>query len=672
MKTEKKTLIKIILLIVIALLSFIVSWFTAVTILDLAQNDSNATQELSLGHYINVVLVDDNAKLIVVIMTIMITTVAYLSFDNIRNNYHSELYAVTPNIRIPQRCGQGQHGTAWFVGYSEFSKVFPKVTIDSKNNTIKALLQAGYDDLPMHREASRTELIHKAERECFRVHKYPLADSGGGVVVGYKKKGHKEYINIVSDDKHTICIGSTGESKTRSLYIQSLCTLALAGESFFSTDVKKEVRLYIEPMLKRLGYRIIALDYRDMKKSMAFNFLQVIIDAVNENKINRAMQLASDLAVFLAGERSDQQDPMWHDGKIAVLAAGIIACVYDNKEHPENQNLPYVYAWLTKMCAEKKGGMLLIEYLETVGDNHPAAMKLAQANVAPSKTRGSFYTSAATSLSIFTDGELYNICNHSDFRFKEIVERPTAIFMHLPDNRKTFYNLATLFVSQLYSALTDYANLVCRTGRLPIRFNFYLEEFGNFAKIEDIQGKFSLARSLGIRFLLILQDYSQLTRIYGDDITETLKSNGGITVYLGTDSTKTNEEISKSCGNYTTSSYSESSTKDSGSNSMNLIQRPLLYPDEVRKISRPYELVLGKFGTRVSYAPDLTEYYFNTMLGLGDETHNANVRKTREDRLPVLYDVDKPPDYSNAMWVPENFYKFKLKYQKAGCYYENK
>lgn len=668
---KKGVLAKVLLFVFLLTVSLAVSWLATVSIIDLASD--GAAKGHTVNEYVAAVTKDKKAMQLCATLTVMFAVIAYITIvGDKKNNYHSDIYKVAPGIKIPQRCGQGQHGTAWFMSQSDFNSIYPQVEISKRDSTVKMLIDTGYDDLktiaaskPKSKKRLEKEAMREAQPDSNTKVRFPLGSTGGGVVVGYTKKFRSELLNVATDDRHTIVIGSTGESKTRSVLMQTVCTLALAGESFFVSDTKEEVRQYSEPMLKKLGYKVITIDYRDMSKSMAYNYLDEVIEKVNAGNINKAIQISTDIAVFLAGEKSEQEGSIWHEGKIAVLSAGIIACVYDNQDKPENQTLPYVYAWITKMCAEKKGSILLMDYLTAVGDNHPANLALSQANVAPSKTRGSFYTSAATALRLFTDWELGNICSHSDFRLTDAVKQPTAIFMHLPDNRKTFYDLATLFVSQLYSALTDYANIVCKTGRLPIRFNFLLEEFGNFSKIEDMQGKFSLARALGMRFMLVLQDTSQLKKVYGEDVTETLKSNGGTTIYLGTENQKTNEDISKSCGNYTTSVYSESSSKNSsGSNSMNLIGRPLLFPDEVKKLSRPYSLVLSKAGQKISYMPDLSKYYFNKMLGLGNKAHNERVRALRETKRKQRYDISKPPDYSRAMWTEENFKEFLRKNMK--------
>ena len=93
----------------------------------------------------------------------------------------------------------------------------------------------------------------------------------------------------------------------------------------------------------------------------------------------------------------------------------------------------------------------------------------------------------------------------------------------------------------------------------------------------------------------------------------------------------------KKLGNYTTSSYSKSSSytkNQSGSNSqsMNLISRPLLTEDEIIRVERPYVLVIntGNYPAIVKI-PDLSQWYYNKLLGLGDETYNTKVRLKREN-----------------------------------------
>jgi len=103
----------------------------------------------------------------------------------------------------------------------------------------------------------------------------------GGVVIGVKKEGNKERIYFVGEDSHLLCIGATRSGKSRNLVVQSICTLGLAGESIVVSDPKAELFDYTSEFLKKLGYEVLVLDFKNPAKSNRYNLLQPIINAVN-------------------------------------------------------------------------------------------------------------------------------------------------------------------------------------------------------------------------------------------------------------------------------------------------------------------------------------------------------------------------------------------------------
>lgn len=124
---------------------------------------------------------------------------------------------------------------------------------------------------------------------------------------------------------------------------------------------------------------------------------------------------------------------------------------------------------------------------------------------------------------------------------------------------------------------------------------------------------------------------------YGDNTAQIILDNCYVWNYLKTSNDVTAEKISKKIGNYTTTNFSESNSSNGGSSnistssSMNLGARPLLTPDEILRINRPFLLVMcsGK-KPAMTQAPDLSKWYFNQMYGLGDEEHNRQLREIRE------------------------------------------
>ena len=78
--------------------------------------------------------------------------------------------------------------------------------------------------------------------------------------------------------------------------------------------------------------------------------------------------------------------------------------------------------------------------------------------------------------------------------------------------------------------------------------------------------------------------------------------------------------MSDKLGSYTTSSYQLSAsngkyTPPSNSQSVSLTERKLLNTDEVRRVKRPHQIITSRDHPAMMYAPDLSQWMFNKMLG---------------------------------------------------------
>jgi len=126
-------------------------------------------------------------------------------------------------------------------------------------------------------------------------------------------------------------------------------------------------------------------------------------------------------------------------------------------------------------------------------------------------------------------------------------------------------------------------------GRLPIRVEFFLDEFGNMPPINGFDNKITVAAGRGIRFHLVVQDFGQLQEKYGEK-SRIIKNNTHTWVYLLTKDPQTASEISKMTGTYTVETQNVSSSIQAKSYShglsSNLTGRALLTPDEVTR--NPY------------------------------------------------------------------------------------
>lgn len=466
---------------------------------------------------------------------------------------------------------------------------------------------------------------------------YTLTDrgrpKGGGLVLGWSADLKKLYVN--TEDTHSLIIGATRCGKTRHLVLPSIGLTAMAGESMVITDPKSELYLYTRPFLERLGYEVIAIDFIHPERSVRYNFLQPVLDAVYMENLSLAVQRARDIAKLLVPDKDNTTtDPLWPNGERAILTVAILAACLQF-EKPEWQNLSNACHFIAKMCAPQgpKNEVPLISYLENVPSDSPLRRAMGIAKIAPEKMRGSFYSSALTTLDLFDDPGIHAMTSVTEFDHLATGDRKRAIFIILPDSESTYYPLASLFVFQQYQLLVRRADE--NGGRLPRRVEFFCDEFGNFVKIPDMDKAITVGGGRGIRFHLVVQDDNQIYERYGDKLGRTMISNCETWVYLKTDNADTVGTIGKKLGKYTVKSPSLSaSTGGNSSASYNLTGRDLLTPEEIQRIQRPWQLVMSRADPIIMFAPDISDTFFNEMYGMGDVEHNKRLRKYRDGQRP--------------------------------------
>lgn len=552
-----------------------------------------------------------------------------------KSSFKVDMMEITPEIRTPAPAGQGQHGTAKWLPKEKFDQVFDSDIIDSKK-----LMQG---------------------KESF---------SAGGLVLGKEdiktsifSKRVKEKIYHITKDSHALIIGATRSGKTRCIVIQTIIDLILAGENVVVPDLKGELRDYTEDVAKKYGYEVIGIDFIHPYQSKRRNFLEPVIKALQRNDISRAIEETWSLVSQLVGEPPENGEKLWNNGEAATLAASIMAVCYDNQDHPEYQNLTNVFYFITEMCSDYRGALPLQFYIDSLPEEHPAKILLAATKVAAMRTRSSFYVSAIMTLKLLTIPAINQMTNASDFDIEKLIDegKKVIIYLGLPARDKTYFPLASLFLRQI-SDLIDYVADEKYGGRVPVRWNFIDEEMGNFTKITNMRQQTSFGTGKGIRHFMFIQSYAQLDDVYGEKVSQIIQDNADIKIYLRSPNPTTKKKISEDLGNYTTRSYSKSNNTPSGTfrnggsdgESSNLMGRPLLYPDEVGKLQRPYSLVMSDSDPAIMYAPDLSQYAMNEFLGMGDEEHNNRLRQKKAEEHKKN---ERPHNSKMELWGIWNVWK---------------
>ena len=273
--------------------------------------------------------------LMFIVIELMVASFLLFFTNNKKNIYYSEQVELTPKIKVPKPVGQGQYGTGWWLNKNDYNKVFNCNIVD------------------------RTKEYNKISFES------------GGVITNIETEGNIDKVYYIDDNVHTLLVGSSGSGKSRSVIIPTITNLGLAGENMFISDVKGELYLYTAEKLKELGYDVIAIDYINFLKSNRYNYLDIIINAVEDNNIPLAESLVSDMVNVLV-ENNEKTEPIWKNGEQSVIKTALMAVILENRGKREYQTLSNAYYFVAEMFKQDRFGKMPIdEYMNTKEANDP-------------------------------------------------------------------------------------------------------------------------------------------------------------------------------------------------------------------------------------------------------------------------------------------------------------
>lgn len=351
---------------------------------------------------------------------------------------------------------------------------------------------------------------------------------------------------VDNSEYHSLVIGATGSGKTQTVILPLVHSLAKAKESMIITDPKGEIYEKTSNMLRARGYQILLLNFRDPQNGNAWNPMSLPYQMYKSGNQDKAIELLDDLALNILYDESNQNaDPFWEKTSADYFSGVALGLFEDAKEEEININS---ISLATTVGEEKFGGSTYIkEYFAAKDPASAAAINASSTIMAPTETKGSILSVFKQKVKLFASRDnLSEMLSHSDIDLESIGQRPTAVFIVIQDEKKTYHSLVTILLKQIYETLIGVAQE--HGGKLPVRTNFLLDEFANMPPLKDVTTMITAARSRAIRFTMIIQNFAQLDQVYGKENAETIRGNCGNIIYLITTELKALEEISKMCG----------------------------------------------------------------------------------------------------------------------------
>lgn len=130
--------------------------------------------------------------------------------------------------------------------------------------------------------------------------------------------------------------------------------------------------------------------------------------------------------------------------------------------------------------------------------------------------------------------------------FKDISRRITAVFLEISDSDRSADSLAALFYTQCMHEPINEADSRLEDGcRLKVPVRIILDDFATNVRIENFDNLASVVRSRDIYLSVIVQNLTQLDRLYGREGARTIINNFDTWLYLGGSDIDTVQTISR-------------------------------------------------------------------------------------------------------------------------------
>ena len=460
--------------------------------------------------------------------------------------------------------GNGQHGTARWASSREIHKTYKVVPFEPKT----------------WRRDKKNRPIEQ------------------GIVVGCESRGNETLALVDSGDVHCMMIGAAGVGKTAFWLYPNIEYACATGMSFMTTDTKGDImRNYGSIAEKYYGYRISVIDLRNPMHSHGNNLLHLVnkyMDLYAEtNEVQykaKAEKYAKIISktIILSGMEGGNfgQNAYFYDAAEGLLTASILLVSEFCK--PAERHIVSVFKIIQELLAPSKGRNRnqFQQLMEKLPADHKAKWFAGAALNTAEQSMASVMSTALSRLNAFLDSELETIlCNDTEIDAERFCKEKSAIFIIMPEEDSSKYFMVSLLIQQLYREILAVADE--NGGKLKNRVVFYCDEFGTLPKIESAEMMFSASRSRRVSIVPIIQSFAQLEKNYGKEGAEIIIDNTQLTVFGGfAPNSESAQTLSKALGSKTVLSGSVSQSKSDPSRSLQMIERPLMTPDELKALPK--------------------------------------------------------------------------------------
>lgn len=472
--------------------------------------------------------------------------------------------------------GDGQHGTARWASKTEIKRTYKHIPFTPER---------------WREQAKRGEKPTTVDGE----------ELPQGIVVGCT--GNTTAM-VDTGDVHALMIGAAGVGKTAYWLYPCIEYACASGMSWLSTDTKGDIMRNYGQIAKDYGYHVSVIDLRNPTRSNGNNLLHLVnkymdLYQANPDKLvykARCEKYAKIISktIILSGmdAASFGQNAYFYDAAEGLLTATILLVAEFCK--PEQRHIVSVFKIIQELLAPsgKKGKNQFQQLMELLPNDHKAKWFAGAALNTAEQSMASVMSTALSRLNAFLDSELEQIlCFDTEIDAEKFCKEKSALFIIMPEENPATFFMISLIIQQLYREILAVADE--NGGKLKNRCVFFCDEYGTLPKIESAEMMFSASRSRRLQIVPIIQSFSQLEKNYGKEGSEIIIDNTQLTIFGGfAPQSSSAEVLSKALGSRTVMSGSVSRSKNDPSESLQMIERPLMTADELKSMPKGQFVVM--------------------------------------------------------------------------------
>lgn len=438
-----------------------------------------------------------------------------------------------------------------------------------------------------------------------------------GIIIGKKWGRHL----VVGGHEHVMVFAPSGSGKTRALAITNL--LSWKG-SCVCNDPKLELYKLTSSYRQQQG-QLCFVWHPGSFSTHCYNPL----DWIDSDKIKRIEDLQKIANIFIPD--NPKTEAIW-TAQPRMLFTALALLVLDTPDMPKT---------IGQIVRIVKNTSNLTEYVTGLLTQRTDLDPLCERNFnaflqVHEKTRASVVASFLTYFELFDSPLIDAATSKSDFDIRELRKKKMTIYVGVTnDNMVRMAPLLTVFYQQVLDAMLQ------REPDLkiePYSVLMLLEEMAVLRRMELLKVTIGLARSFGIRMMMLIQDLPQLYDRYGPEGAKAF-INSKIRVAFAQNDREAAKLISDLLGYKTVRNYSTSqrinSTHLSVSETQSFVKRELMTMDEITKLDPDKAIILIE-----AHAPVLANKCF------WDQDPDLKSRAIGAIQLPkiepVIYAFEKP------------------------------